>query len=260
MFGHIVGFIKAVGWRTAFSVFVRRAIKLPAPVKARSGVHFFDVRPLDSDLFVASQIFGHGDYSLGSIDIALGQLACEWRENGFVPVVVDGGGNVGYSALHFAHKFPAAVVVAVEADWETFCQLEKNCAVEKRIIPVHAALWSHENGVDLSSPASTGSWAIRVTNNGGLTPSRLISSIVAMVPGGRALLIKLDIEGAEREVCGAARAEIAAAPCILIEPHDFMLPGAGSLSTLFEAISGRSVDTLLKGENLVIYDSKLASA
>lgn len=257
---HVSGFAQAVGWRSALNVFARRALKIGAPVQVRSGRHTFTVRPRDSDLFVASQIFGHFDYDLGVVTGALNRLAMAWCEDGHVPVIIDGGGNVGYSALYFAATFPDAIVVAVEADAETFAQLVQNCRGESRIIPVHAALWSHERGVDLRSSGSNGSWGIRVAGGDGLTPSRLLSSVIELVPGGRPLIIKLDIEGAELEVCGAAKAVLATAPCILIEPHDFMLPGAGCLQTLYEAVAGRKVDTLLKGENLVIFDSTLAGA
>jgi len=256
---HINGLAKAVGWRTALDVLARRALRISHPVKARSAGHVFFIRPTDSDLFVASQIFGHRDYDLGSINERLNHLAGSWRAEGVVPLIIDGGGNVGYSALYFAKTFPHAVVIAVEADAKTFEQLELNCRGESRILPVHAALWSHERGVDLQRSDKLGSWANRVEGDAGLTPSRLLSSIVALVPGGRPLIIKLDIEGAEREVCGAAGAELRLAPCIVIEPHDFMLPGAGCLTTLFQALSGRTVDTLLMGENLVIVDSALTA-
>ena len=197
------------------------------------------------------------EYDLGPIGAALNRTAISWRKEGLVPLVIDGGGNVGYSALYFAKSFPAAVVVAVEADPETFEQLKQNCQNETQILPIHAALWSHERGVHLR-PGGRDSWSVRVDGDEGLTPSILLSSIVERVRGARLLLIKLDIEGAEREVCGAAQSELSAVPCVVVEPHDFMLPGAGCLTPLFQAVAGRSVDTLIRGENLVIVDSSVS--
>ena len=52
----------------------------------------------------------------------------------------------------------------------------------------------------------------------------------------RPLILKLDIEGAEREVCDAAPEVVRAFPCIMIEPHDSRIPGAGCLSLLFEQL------------------------
>lgn len=70
----------------------------------------------------------------------------------------------------------------------------------------------------------------------------------------------LDIEGAEREVCAAAREPLRQAACLMIEPHDLMFPGSGCLSGLYRALAGRCVDTLIRGENLIIHDSALVRA
>jgi hypothetical protein len=84
--------------------------------------------------------------------------------------------------------------------------------------------------------------------------------LLAEIPRARVLLIKLDIEGAEREVCYSALESIRAAPCIMIEPHDFMFPGAGCLVPLYSAVAGRKIDTLLRGENIFLLDLTLADA
>ena len=58
---------------------------------------------------------------------------------------------------------------------------------------------------------------------------------------------------------------IRAAPCIMIEPHDFTFPGAGCLAPLicsrsYSAVAGRKIDTLLRGENILLLDLSLADA
>ena len=92
-----------------------------------------------------------------------------------------------------------------------------------------------------------------------LVPSVTLDQLVARAPRARPLIIKLDIEGSEREVCKVSHVLLRSAPCVIIEPHDFMLPGAGNLVPLFAAIAGKEVDTLLLGENLVIADAALAA-
>jgi FkbM family methyltransferase len=151
--------------------------------------------------------------------------------------------------------------VAVEADKTTFDILSQNVAGHSQIHPLHAAVWSHENGVDLAPPSTFGSWAGRVEESlDGLTPSRLLSSTFAHIPNARPLIVKLDVEGAEREICSAAKDVLAEAPCILIEPHDFMLPGHGCLQHLFRALADRELDTLIMGENLMFIQSDLSQA
>jgi len=43
-------------------------------------------------------------------------------------------------------------------------------------------------------------------------------------------------------------------PVILIEPHDFMLPGKACLAPLLSALEGQDRDVLISGENLVFLD------
>lgn len=255
---HIRGLARAVGFVAAAALLIRRSLRLKQPVTARADGHCIFVRPTDSDLFVMSQIFGWREYDIGAKPRqALNQLAAIWRKQGDIPVIVDAGANVGYSALYFADSFPDALVLAVEPDGVTIEALKRNCAGNERIVPVHAALWSHEKGVNLRSADALGSWS-RSVEEGGSTPSRRLDLLLAEIPRARLLLIKLDIEGAEREVCSSAQESMHTVPCILIEPHDFKFPGASCLAPLYSALAGRKIDTLLRGENMLLLDSTLA--
>ena len=104
---------RAVGFRAAALVFLRKLLGIRTPVWARAQGVRFAIRPLDSDLFVASQIFGGREYDPGpAVEARLNRLAARWREAGQLPVIIDAGANVGYSALCFAQRYPQAVVVA----------------------------------------------------------------------------------------------------------------------------------------------------
>lgn len=254
---HVDGLRRAVGWPAAANILTRRLLGLPQPVRCNVKGCRIAVRPLDSDPFVASQIFGWQEYDPGdTVTSALNQLARRWRSRGRVPVIIDAGANVGYSALDFAERFPEAVVIAVEPDPETYAELVANCIGEPRIQPVQAAVWSHEGGVSLLAGSEQGSRAHRVAGLGA-TPSWTLNSLLALVPDGRSLIIKLDIEGAEREVCAVSGVELRQAACLMIEPHDVLSPGSACLSSLYGALAGRQVDTLLRGGNLIIYASAL---
>lgn len=258
---HLHGLLQAVGWPAALGVIARRMLRMKGRVRARSGGRAFAIRPLDSDLFVAAQIFGWREYHPGErVSAALNCTARSWRAQGLTPVVIDGGANVGYSSLYFADQYPEAAVIAVEPDPASFDELCANCAGVANIRPVMAALWSDEAGVALVDDVEQGSWSRQVTG-GGQIPSRTLPGLLRLAaPNARPLIIKLDIEGAERDVCAACRQALREAACIMIEPHDFKLPGAGCLSSLYSALEGRRVDTLIRGENLIIYDSALVAA
>ena len=117
---------------------------------------------------------------------------------------------------------------------------------------MHAAVWSHENGVDLTT-RDEGSWANRVTDRG-TTPSVTLETLIAQIPDAAPFIVKLDIEGAESEVCQASPDAVSSFACIMIEPHDWMLPGSGGLSSLYGAVAGKKMDTLIRDETLMLFD------
>src|SRR5262245_14031180 len=64
------------------------------------------IRPRTSDRYVFEQIFLDEDYAL-SADLN-------------PRFIVDGGANVGYASIYFAHRYPDAEIVAIEPDAENF--------------------------------------------------------------------------------------------------------------------------------------------
>jgi FkbM family methyltransferase len=210
------------------------------------------VRPSDSDLFVLSQIFGWEEYRFEAWRLSmLREVAANWESTGIRPVIIDAGANVGYSALYFASLFPGVWVLAVEPDPTSFHILARHAQVNEQIKPIHAALWSHDRGLTLKT-SNNSSWAAQVTEGAG-TPSQRIDHLLASIPNSRPLIIKLDIEGAEREVVASCPQVFAAARCIVVEPHDVMNPGAACLSPLYRVASKRKFDTVVNGENLLLY-------
>ena len=118
-------------------------------------------------------------------------------------------------------------------------------------------MWKDNDGVHLEQTDRL-SWA-RQVGEGGATPSFTLKALLATVPNARPLILKMDIEGAEREVCAEAGEELAEFRCILIEPHDSMMPGAACLQGLYAVMARRRMDTLVRGENLIFFDSSLAT-
>lgn len=211
---------------------------------------------MDSDVPLIAQIFGDHQYDAGEHHMeVLRRIASQWNKDGVTPLIIDAGSNVGYSTLFFADNFPSATVIGVEPDSECVSMSRANCAGNSRIKIVNAALWWHSNGVQLNNLEGP-SWARRVSDHGS-TPSTTLESLISKIPNARPLLLKMDIEGAEREVCTFSGEAIRQFPCIMIEPHDWMMPGAGCLATLYSAICVKEMDTLIAGENLIFLDSEM---
>lgn len=217
------------------------------------------VRLGNSDLAVAQQVFLARQYDLGpGLTDVLRDECRRIRRAGEVPVIVDAGANVGYSAVYFAELLPESLVVAIEPAADSFATLMTNIAGLANIDARNAALWTDDQGVTLVR-GEFGSWSDQVSAGAQGDPVSSVSleQLVASVPRGRLVILKMDIEGAERAVCAASRGVLGTAPCLIIEPHDWMEPGGGCLGPILETMASRSVDVLVKGENLVFIESAL---
>lgn len=260
---HVRGLHRAVGSVATARILGRRLLRNRAPVTATvvrgpSAGSAITLRPLDSDLFVASQIFGWEDYRLnGVVATALQALAKSWVGEGLTPVIIDGGANVGYSTIYFARAYPEATVLAIEPDPETFRALEENTAGLANVHCVHGALWRDDHGVNLQQ-AGQGSWATNTVAAAAAeqrTPSMTLAQLAERVINSRILILKLDIEGAERQACDACPEAVSSASCVIVEPHDFLSRGAASMSPIYKILADKEVDTYVQGENLIFVDS-----
>jgi FkbM family methyltransferase len=263
--GNLAALVRATGLVSAANILARRKLGFARPIVVRPRREKKQVwlRPCDSDLFVLSQIFGTREYDLGTgVTSRLNLVSTSWLEEGIQPVIIDGGANVGYSSIFFSSTYPSAKIIALEVDPLTYTMLEANVSHYPNIRPRLAALWSHDRGVDLNS-GSRQSWSNFVSDrepSSGkeLTPSVRLDQLVGV--NERALLIKLDIEGSERDACSTSREVLRSTPIILIEPHDFMLPGRACLAPLLSALEGQDRDILISGENLVFLDQAIMAA
>jgi FkbM family methyltransferase len=256
---HVRGLVRAIGWPAAIDLLARRCLGLQRPIsiKVRGLSGTLEVAPTDSDLFVLSQIFGWREYATDNATAQqLHHVSSRWKANGISPLIIDGGANVGYSALFFAELFPEATIVALEPDPKTFGRLCRNCQGHPKIKPLQAALWRDTNGVKLQT-GEHGSWSHHLGRDGLEVPSTTLRAVMAAHSISRLLILKLDIEGSEKEVIEADPGVVSSAMCIMIEPHDFMQPGRGCLTPLLAAVADKQVDTVISGENLFLFSPEV---
>lgn len=145
-------------------------------------------------------------------------------------VILDIGANIGLATLWFKHRYPDARIIAVEPDPESFALLERNTRGIAGVERVNAALTAADGFIGLE--------------RGGLNPSAF--HVRPLQPGERGVeaismpsllarlnltavdLLKLDIEGAEKEVFEADDlAWMDQVKVIAVELHDRMKRGCG---------------------------------
>ncbi len=132
------------------------------------------------------------------------------------PVILDGGANIGISAIHYKRLFPGAVITSFEPDPGACELLRRNLAVNKihDVEIVEKALWTSNGSANFFSEGADANRVVRageeVKQLTTLTPSAKQFDVETVrladyLARTHYDLVKLDIESAEAEVivdCG----------------------------------------------------------
>lgn len=156
----------------------------------------------------------------------------------FTPsVIVDAGANIGMASIYYALSYPAARIIAIEAEQSNFEMLRRNVAPYPNVTPVHAALWNRDGFISVSDPdpssGASGNWAF-VTHEGNGTKVRAITVPTLMKEANveRIDLLKVDIEGAEKEVFESCD-WMDKVRALVVEFHDRFKPGCTAAMSTF---------------------------
>lgn len=151
--------------------------------------HPLYVRGRTSDADVFSQIFVEQEYR-----------CIDDLED--VRLIVDAGANVGYSSAFFLTRFPEARIIALEPDPDNYETAKRNLSPwGDRVTLLQAALWSAPGTVSLCE--GTDGWGRQVSQGDGVRAVTM-PSLIEDYGLDSIDLLKVDIEGAEREVFGNA--------------------------------------------------------
>ena len=147
-------------------------------------------------------------------------------------VIIDAGANVGLSAVFYANRLPDARIIAIEPEPSNYEMLQKNTAPYANITTVHAALWM-ENGPLRLFDTGAGNTAFQVGDTrkaSGAEERGVVQAVTLeklMEQFGIAYIdyLKMDVEGAEKEIFEHAAPWIDRVGAIAVELHDGMRSG-----------------------------------
>ena len=140
-----------------------------------------------------------------------------------MPIIIDGGANIGMSVVYFKQQFPQARIIAFEPDGSLFEILERNvakCTDGEGIELIRAAVWdSNRDEIpfmiegNLSGRATSIDPALNQTT----VPSIDLCDFLSEPVG----LLKLDIEGAELTVLKRCEEKLQNVDFMFVEYHSF---------------------------------------
>jgi FkbM family methyltransferase len=170
-------------------------------------------------------------------------------------LIVDAGANIGLSVLWFADRYPTARIIALEPEPANFALLQVNTSGLDNVTCMRAALWSSNEDVVISDPGR-GTWGFQTNGVASgeesvTAPGLTIDHLFERFAIERINLLKVDIEGAEREVFASRPSELGRIDVIAIELHDGLHPGCSE--AFFSAIDGELGTRHTSGEHVFAF-------
>ncbi len=139
--------------------------------------------------------------------------------------IIDAGANIGLTSVYFANRWPKARIIAIEPEPSNYALLLKNAQPYPQITPVLAALWNESIMLNLFNPGK-GEWAFQTeVSADGKTRGMTLDEVMQTYQLDSVDLLKIDIEGAEKEVFENA-SWVDRVGTLVIEIHDDLKPGA----------------------------------
>jgi FkbM family methyltransferase len=206
-----------------------------------------------SDEGVALQIFDAREYDVTKLRrfADLKSFLDRIHSSGQRPLIIDAGANIGLSSVFFAMQFPTALVVAVEPEEKNFDVLRKN-ATRFNIACLKASISSQTGRAKVTDPGR-GDWGYRTEPAAdGDVPSVTINSLFQQYAKDRLVpfIVKIDIEGGEKDLFGLNTEWIRETPLLIVELHDWLFPKSGTSGPFLRSIAGLDRDFLQKSENI----------
>jgi len=201
-----------------------------------------------SDVFVFEQVFIDQGYDFPLVDLR-------------PKLIIDAGANVGYTSVFFPHRYPGARILALEPESSNYELLLRNTAPYQNTTPIKAALWNKTGRVAIGNPESE-KWAFRVTNtgltNGPTIEALTVEDLLAMGGSEHVDTLKLDIEGAEKELFESNyEAWLGKVRVMMIELHDQLV--AGCSGAFNRAVGQYQFNQSIKCDTLILVKSSNTS-
>lgn len=237
--GKIARHVPHYGFATAFSHYLRGKFgRAPYALRPPGIATSVWLRPGTSDRNMFDDVFLDREYDVESVDAPRTILDC--------------GANVGYTSVFLANAFPQARIVAVEPEPSNYALLCRNIAPYRNVEALNVGVWVRSGRLSIENPQDVNS-GFRLHESGdGAIPTLTIPDLLARYEIERIDMLKLDVEGAERELLQDPSADVwlGRTRRLVIELHERFRPGAGA--ALESALSRHPHRRHAKGDNLII--------
>lgn len=234
-------YVEALGWGNGLNTFAKIKFNQTSSIRLKEIKYPFQLRAGSSDINAFRQIFIYKEYSF---DVKF--------EPSFI---IDGGSNIGLAGIYFANRFPGAQIVCIEPEHKNFQLLEYNTKKYEAIHPLKSGIWMNSTFLKVRD-LGFGNWGFVVEEKSEEGPDTFratsIGDILKKFNKNEVDIVKLDVEGAEKEIFTDSYQEwIPITKILVVELHDRMKPGCSR--AFFRAMLNYNFTIEQLGENLICY-------
>ncbi len=231
--------VKAFGLVDAIKLYCRVKIKPYGELSASKYKGHFHLRPNTSDYYTFDQVFLRDQYNI--------QFPFELKN------IIDAGANIGLASVYFSRKYPLSNIVAIEPSKENYEVLSQNIAAYSNVKAFCKGLWNKDVHLAITNTDGVKNAfmvAETVADNPNSIPAICIPTIMNEQSWDRIDLLKIDIEGSEKEVFETNyETWLPKTRAVVIELHDNMKRGTSK--SVFKAISQYNFSFYMQDENLI---------
>lgn len=215
-------FIEKIGFVPTFLYFIQRIIlRKDSLIKMRipSVKNTIYLRNKSYDTHIFNQIFIKEEM----VFIKL--------KNHCINTIIDAGANIGLFTIYIKNKFPDSSILSIEPSIKNFEILKKNIEGYENISIIHGALMGTDKMVSISNPLENYA-SFQVAENFNSNCINAYSLLYFLqLPGFEKIdLVKMDIEGSERDVFDHIEEEVLnKISALAIEIHEHLNPGTYTL-------------------------------
>jgi|GEM_PF-972834 len=177
-------------------------------------------------------------------------------------VIIDAGANIGLAGVYFANKYPNSKIISIEPEEENFKLLKENTQNYPNIIALQCALWNEVGEVELLD-VGRGNWAFMTGDGPHYDEINALKKIqkkysvkTVTIEGlledynlGLIDILKIDIEGAEKEVFENYPAWVNHVQSIIVELHERMKKGCNEA---FKKVEKEFDESAINGEDIYL--------
>ena len=208
------------------------------------------------DYITVLEIFFNNDYDVKKFNFW--QKINQNNKTHKVPLIIDCGANIGCSSYFFHKNHPNSYIVSIEPEKKNYYLLKENTKSIENIKILNSAISSTEHAYRLQKSFDNRAHKVFKLKNKNskqmktITVNKIIKKF--SIKKYDLFIIKIDIEGFEKELFKKNCDWMDKFKIIIVELHDWMIPFSKQSYYFQKSIfnSKKFKDVIISGENLIL--------